>query len=440
MAYQAPTPVVNAEAPLSVNSVSILGTSITRKSFLNSVTSGIFKPQTTAEVFNVTKDIAARLNQHDIFEEIQVFLDNNKQNKDTVDVTIQLKEKPKALIQTGIGLGNNEFYSNGAFVLRNLFGGAESLSTSFAFGNRTKQAVEGSLTTPLNGSPYTNVSVFINHSIHDYSLTNAYKEEAQSAGLRFKTQSDFGAHELSYAATQRDITGLPTASSIVRGQSGQNKKSSVYHSFVHDTRDHVTLPTKGNYFGLFQEFAGAGSKSETKFLKHEFVGQTHRALIETNNGNKADDFRVSLSIGGKAGYLTSLDGKDINVSDRFYLGGPLSVRGFKNGGIGAREGNDSVGGNAYWALGASLISTIPGSAHLPIKLHAFANAGNISQYENREKVLQDLTKDCRVSVGAGIILHHQFARIEANFCVPLQKRPGDIVQEGIQFGFGINFL
>ncbi|KAI9306932.1 surface antigen-domain-containing protein [Cunninghamella echinulata] len=439
MAFQAPTPVINAEAPLSVNSVSILGTSITRKSFLNNITSGVFKPQTTADLFNVTKDIAARLDQHDIFEEIQVFLDTNKQNKDTVDVTIQLKEKPRGLIQTGVGLGNNEFYSNGGFVLRNLFGGAESLSTSFAFGNRTKQAVEASFTTPLNGSPYTNLSVFVNNSIHDYSLINAYKEEGQTAGLKFKTRSDYGGHELSYACTKRDITGLPQASGTVRSQSGQNNKSSVYHSFVHDTRDHVTLPTKGRYIGLFQEFAGVATKGDVQFIKHELVGQCLHTLQESKQGTE-DAFRLSLSIGGKAGYLTSLDNKEINLSDRFYLGGPLSVRGFKSGGIGARDGNDSVGGNAYWALGASLISTIPGSAHLPIKLHAFANAGNLSQQQNNEKTLQDLIRDPRVSVGAGVIFHHEFARVEANFCVPLQSRPGDIIEEGIQFGFGINFL
>ncbi|KAI8098910.1 surface antigen-domain-containing protein [Halteromyces radiatus] len=432
---------VNEDAPMSVHSVRVLGTSITRKSFLDTLTQGLFTPQTTSDVFKEAQDIATKLDHHDVFDEIKVYLDTNQNLKDTVDVTIQLKEKSRGLVKTAFCTGDNEVHVIGSVLSRNLFGGAETFDTSFSFGNRTLAAGEAVLSTPLNGSPYLTLSGFVNGAIKDHSLINPYKEESQTKGLRVKIQSLYGENEISYALTQRDITAYPTASSTIREQSGANTKSSVYHSFVHDTRNHKTLPTEGHYLGLFQEWAGVGSKGDSNFIKHEIFGQTHRTLV--NKGVGTDAVRVSLSLSGKAGLLASLDNNKVNLSDRLYLGGPLSLRGFKSGGIGARNGNDALGGNVYWAVGASMISTIPGSAHLPIKLHAFANAGNMSQWQRGEemnKTIEDLSREPRVSIGLGLIFHHEVARIETNFTIPLRFRTGDVIDSGFGFGVGINFL
>ena len=40
--------------------------------------------------------------------------------------------------------------------------------------------------------------------------------------------------------------------------------------------------------------------------------------------------------------------------------------------------DDAIGGNVYFAAGASLTAPIPGAAHLPVRAHAFVNAGNIA--------------------------------------------------------------
>lgn len=39
--------------------------------------------------------------------------------------------------------------------------------------------------------------------------------------------------------------------------------------------------------------------------------------------------------------------------------------------------DDALGGNVFYAAGVSLTSPIPGATHLPIKAHAFFNAGNV---------------------------------------------------------------
>lgn len=438
-----PIPHVPAEAPLRVNALRILGTNATRNSFLNSVTSNVFNADTTEQVLKRVQDIAAQLQKHDIFDEIKIYLDTNHDIADTVDVTLHLKEKDKGLFETKVNVGNNQAELNGGVGLRNLFGGAESVSANFAFGNRTKASVEGAIEAPFRGNANTKIGVFVNGSIRDHSQINAYKESAKATGVRLKGWTQYGEHEVAYAVTHRDVLALPTATAGVRSQSGTNEKSSVFHSFVRDQRDNAVLPTKGHYLGIFQELAGLGGRGDTNYLKHELNASYHQSLID-NKGK--GDAKFVLSTSFRAGlFSTVLDApKGSNgprISDRFYVGGPTSVRGFKMGGI--REAEEPVGGEGYWAAGASLIASVPGLTHLPVKAHAFANAGSIVSNTKGVSIgdtIKALSETPRTSAGFGLIFHHSIARIELNYCIPLKYSSTDLPEPKFQFGFGLNFL
>lgn len=125
----------------------------------------MFNAETTEQVLKRVQDVAAQLQKHDIFDEIKIYLDTNHDVADTVDVTLHLKEKDKGLFETKVNVGNNQaelvsgggwlqrvhcvvstfnphVQQNGGVGLRNIFGGAESVSANFAFGNRTKASVE----------------------------------------------------------------------------------------------------------------------------------------------------------------------------------------------------------------------------------------------------------------------------------------------------------
>lgn len=86
-----------------------------------------------------------------------------------------------------------------------------------------------------------------------------------------------------------------------------------------------------------------------------------------------------------------------------------------------------------------MISAIPGLEHVPVKAHAFANAGSIVTKTTKDS-LNELTNNPRTSVGFGLILHHSIARIEANYCIPIKYASSDLLQPKLQFGFGLNFL
>ncbi|KAI9248615.1 surface antigen-domain-containing protein [Sporodiniella umbellata] len=419
---------VPPEAPLRVDSLRVLGTTGTRHSFLNGLTSHVFHAKTAQEVLDNVEQVLEQMQKHDVFEEIKVYLNTHPNKPDTVNITVQLKEKDKGVLVTKVNVGDNQAELTGGLGIRNLFGGGESVSTNFAFGNRTKAAVESVLETPFFSNAHFKAGIFGNWAIRDHSQINAFKEASKSLGLRLRGWSKFGEHQIAYTVSDKDITALQSASYTVRSNSASHVKHSIHHKFVRDLRNDPLLPTEGHYVGLFQEIAGLGSKGDVSYIKHELNASLHQPLSQS----------LTFSTSVRAGLLSHVT-KNVNITDRFYLGGPLSVRGFRMGGIGERDGNDAVGGEAYWAAGASLIGSIPGMKHLPIKAHAFANAGSIVTKATRNTI-HDLTQEPRASAGFGFILHHSIARIEANYCIPLRYSASDLPQPKFQFGFGLNFL
>jgi outer membrane protein insertion porin family len=75
--------------------------------------------------------------------------------------------------------------------------------------------------------------------------------------------------------------------------------------------------------------AGLGGQGNVNYVKHELNASYHQPLAS----------EVSFSTSVRAGIFTSVGEEGPRVSDRFYLGGPLSVRGFEMGGIGERTGS-----------------------------------------------------------------------------------------------------
>jgi outer membrane protein insertion porin family len=94
----------------------------------------------------------------------------------------------------------------------------------------------------------------------------------------------------------------------------------------------------------------------------------------------------------QSGLLLTLDGKPSLLADRFHLGGPTSVRGFRTWGLGQHDRGkfnhklnvkfitninlgSSLGGDLYWSLGLSMFGKLPILNFENLKWHAFANLG-----------------------------------------------------------------
>jgi outer membrane protein insertion porin family len=99
---------------------------------------------------------------------------------------------------------------------------------------------------------------------------------------------------------------------------------------------------------LTQELSGVGSLGDTKFFKNEIEASVAHQygggeILRDEEGNiKAVAPGYVLSLSARGGLLATLNDKEASITDRFMLGGPLSIRGFRTCGIGPRDKSRSL--------------------------------------------------------------------------------------------------
>jgi outer membrane protein insertion porin family len=130
---------------------------------------------------------------------------------------------------------------------------------------------------------------------------------------------------------------------VFQSAEGKDLVSKVGLTFLRDTRETLIFTRKGNRSSLKFEYAGIGG--DINYYKME--GRTAQ-FIPT-----FDAFEQSLSIIARAGSVSPFGQSEIvPFYDRFYLGGPGTLRGFEHREVGPRDSDvtapdEAVGGNSY---------------------------------------------------------------------------------------------
>ncbi|KAG6995850.1 hypothetical protein G7Y79_00041g078020 [Physcia stellaris] len=389
----------NSSLPCTISSIRVLNAPHTRKTFLSRIFDPIItankeRPYTLAEAIREVSIGADKLHRYDIFHQpISLFIDRPSKTDPSstptdIDIYLSVREKSRLLLKTGTDVGNAEGSAYGNLLLRNIFGGAESLNLNASLGTRTRSSYQAAFEAPIPSATPGDLRAEIGGLASSTQNAFASHEEVlKGAWTKTRWISNSGTrHELSYSGTWRQITGLgSSASPTVRGDAGDSFKSSITHTYINDRRDNALLPTRGYFTKTLLELAGWGPlQGDVAFAKTEL--QTQGAIPIPLPGVQGDS-GVSLSTGFRAGLLYPLSlGFDFDskptpsrINDRFQLGGPADVRGFRLSGLGPRDGADSVGGDLYAAGSANLLFPIPRvGVDRPFRFQAFVNGGGYS--------------------------------------------------------------
>ncbi|KAG6886266.1 hypothetical protein C0993_006676 [Termitomyces sp. T159_Od127] len=430
----------NLSAPFRISSVRVEGASATRNSFLGSLIRPLLhSPSDSASnldsVLHTSRRISHLLQKTDIFHPIEAVIERPRDapsSTSDVDIVFKVRERGRLFLNTSTELGNNEGNAAATGRVRNVFGGAEVFEANVSFGTKTRRSFRATLTAPLTSSLETYGELTAFGLERDNSSFASCTEGLR--GIKAIVRSGAlpcGVHEIAYEAVLRHIGSLtPTASIGIREAAGQTLKSSLSHSFIIDSRNDRLMPTKGHYAKVFNEFAGLGG--DASFYKCELEGQISRPVIGG----------TSLSLAARTGILYGINRPTL-FSDRFQLGGPLSIRAFRANSMGPRDGSDSLGGDCHWSVGASIISNLPIKPHWPLKTHMWLNAGRLDAIDHNKPLSDNLRATLTrpsVSVGVGMIYRFDPVRVEVNFGVPLIASKSDGSRRGLQVGMGLEFL
>ena len=254
-------------------------------------------------------------------------------------------------------------------------------------------------------------------------------------------------------------------------QSGSN----LIHSIKWEARtnggwtDNKYQPTVGLDGFCLAELAGP--PGDVGFAKAQGGAAIHipmgELFVSDNNDSTTsastflDNISLHATCAGGVLQPISYDGicKGPTISDRFFIGGPMQLRGFLPAGIGPRTkaggsttpGGDAMGGNLYYtaSLAASVAPPSGMLAEYGVRLFAFANAGTLvglsplTNNYNRLQQQQPVTwtqvaQSTRTAAGVGISGGTPMGRVEVTYAWPLRYGPRD-ARRNFQFGFGLSF-
>lgn len=443
---------------LSVSSISISGAQRTSRDLLDRITLPVLS--TGGTFSSVVEDVSAAvdlLRSTNCFRGVDAFLDTQSSDSGAT-ASFTLSEKSLYQLHTGTTIDTSpgarrDPTLEASLVWRNVTGQADSLKGAVSWmGGSEGEPFAARPTTRFNldyRRPFAlglRLGLFsaLSSSMHnhEYNSSHSLALKTACAGI----EHPHGRFSVN-AAWRHVLDVTDRASPIVHNDAGHSWKTSVQEALEVDNRDSRRMPTQGDCVSLTAE--ATLPIGDVRFLKVDTAYQTHLPLGASG---------VSASFISRAGVL--LSDQRTNIIDRFYLGGPTSLRGFQNRGVGPRDSNDAIGGDAYYTLGAMLSIPMPESSLLSqlfnARMHVFGVVGDLTDVPTARAAFENLLaktpvkdrvratwkevyRSMRVSTGLGIAIETAVGRVEANYCRVLHSAESDIASSGFQFGISESF-
>jgi outer membrane protein insertion porin family len=341
--------------------------------------------------------------------------------KDRIVVQITVTEKATGLFSIGGGyssadgllatldLSQRNFLGRGWDVTFRIRGGEKVLLGVLSFTepwlfDRPLAAGLDLFSTRREFDDYTAASVGgdirVGHPVGDYSRLNAI-----------------------YRVSRDKISDVvDTASNLLKDEEGTTTTSLVGLVFTRDTRDNLFETTRGSLLSLSGDFAGVG-----------FGNQWFRVQGSASYFRPAWRDHV-LSGRVTAGYILGWANDPVPLNDRYFMGGPNSVRSFRPFDISPTDNTGTkIGGNSMFL--ASIEYTVP--LFFGIRVAAFADAGNTWGPDISQGTKFDLT-DLKYAVGAGFRWVSPFGPIRVDYGINPARKSGERFGT-IQFSVGSAF-
>lgn len=376
-------------------------------------------------LYSVSKLRAARYEATRLgyFEDnIEVVTHRVEGTEDLMDVDIKVEERPTGFFSFGGGVSSVEnFLFAGQVQESNLFGYGKTLSLDAQIGGVTK-------VLSLNyRDPYlfgTNWLLDVSMYTHDRDYRDferAAKGISVGVGRRIKRYFQVRVFQ---EFSKQDVHNVRGDAQFVLSDTERTVVSTGV-GLSWDKRNNYLDPTKGFLLSTAVEYAGLFA-GNTDFIKYN---ATAKSWIP---------FWKDTYFAAKAnyGFLHLIDaGDDLIVEERYFLGGPNTLRGFRYRRVGPRRPTDTGG---YVIIGgvqqilASLDFVVPLSKTVGLKAVAFFDIGNSFDKDEFSLNPSNLRKD----TGFGLRWISPLGPMKLDVGFPIGERLPDEAKYEVQFTIG----
>ena len=358
-----------------------------------------------------------------IFKDVKADIKNGSDNNQKIiDITVQ--EQPTGEISLAAGVGTSGSTIGGGIKEKNFLGKGIDLSTNLEISEDT---IKGKFIYSKPNFAYTDntLSTSLEATTSDFLTDFGYKltTTGGSIGTEFEQYENlFFSPEISLSI--EELSTNSTASNQLRKQEGTYEDIYFNYGLNYDLRNSSYKPSSGYSASFFQQLPIISGNNEIVntliYNKYKLINQ------QSNMVGKASVYLKSVH---------SLDSSDVRISKRAQIP-ERRLRGFQQGKIGPKDGEDYVGGN--------YISAINLSTNLPMILNTvesldftyFIDLANVWGVDYDETI--DESNTLRSSTGIGLDFLTPIGPLSFTFSQPITKNSSDKT-ETFRFNIGTTF-
>jgi outer membrane protein insertion porin family len=257
-----------------------------------------------------------------------------------VNLNVEVKERPTGQFSIGAGYSSADSLMGMFQISQNNFRGKGQQLTFMANVGGRSSRYDISFTEPWWRGTRTSVGFDLYNTSQWYE---DFERNAQGLYLRmgFPVQRyDYTRLNLGYRFEQVDISNVNDEASLaIQQQKGTSTTGAVTTTLVRDSRDDRFNTRSGTYNSITTELAGIAGTNK-------FMG-----LILSSAKYFPLRWDTVFMVKGTIGYLFGYGGKDVPLSDKFFLGGLDSMRGFKDRTLAPRQKRPDTKNRFYFKNG-----------------------------------------------------------------------------------------
>ena len=280
-----------------------------------------------------------RINNLNYFEDVKIETTRGE-NPELIDILTTVTEKPTGTFTVGAGFSNVEnLIFTSSISQNNLFGNGHRLNLTASLSSiRTNFNLSFTEPRLLDSNISAGFDAF--NSDQDFL---SFDSLTTGAGIRLgKNVTEYENITMGYRFQNVEVTGVAPNYETDFLKNETRTTSRITPAYIYDSRDNFLNPSKGWRHVITSDFAGLGG---LKFTRSMYEVVYYRPLIE----------KLVLGAHARINYATGYGGDTLPAFERYFMGGPTTLRGFTLQDIGPKDrSGDPVGGTKALLLNLEL--------------------------------------------------------------------------------------